>query len=39
MDLYGRDIYERLNAAGLKAELFVIPEGEKVQNQADERVR
>mgnify|MGYP003183711654 CR=1 FL=1 len=29
VDLYGRDIYERLNAAGLKAELFVIPEGEK----------
>ena len=29
VDLYGRDIYDRLNAAGLKAELFVIPEGEK----------
>ena len=27
VDLYGRDIYDRLNAAGLKAELFVIPEG------------
>ena len=29
VNLYGRDIYDRLNAAGLKAELFVIPEGEK----------
>ena len=26
VDLYGRDIYERLNAAGLKAELFVMLE-------------
>lgn len=27
--LYGRDIYERILAAGFKADLFVIPEGEK----------
>ena len=27
--LYGRDIYERIIAAGFKADLFVIPEGEK----------
>ena len=27
--LYGRDIFERIIAAGFKADLFVIPEGEK----------
>ncbi|MBP3796545.1 MAG: 3-dehydroquinate synthase [Ruminococcus sp.] len=27
--LYGRDIYEKIVAAGFSAELFVIPEGEK----------
>lgn len=28
-DLYGRDIYNRIVSAGFKADLFVIPEGEK----------
>lgn len=28
-DLYARDIYEKILAAGFKADLFVIPEGEK----------
>lgn len=28
-NLYGRDIYERILAAGFKADLLVIPEGEK----------
>ncbi len=32
--LYGRDIYERILAAGFKADLFVIPEGEKSKTRA-----
>ena len=29
VDLYGRSIYEKILSAGFKADLFVIPEGEK----------
>lgn len=34
VDLYGRDIYEKILAAGFKADLFVIPEGEKSKTRS-----
>lgn len=34
VDLYGRDILEKIISAGFKADLFVIPEGEKSKTRA-----
>lgn len=34
VDLYGRDIYNRILQAGFKADIFVIPEGEKSKTRA-----